>query len=391
MGKKNAKGCFREFCAEHRHSGLSAVELHEKFKRTDDATKECIRRKWEGKLKLTKFQLFCQEARGQGLSGKQLLQAYHAQPGIKPRGKPGDVKKKKHPSLETEEEKIASFCTNYKALADLKTSNATGYRYITFDNRARYAHAAYSYHICFGKKTVRSKGFATAELAAKALMNFMKKPYAASSTTRKRRRASRKGDDLDDLDDSDDSAEEVDVDIIETEESRACATTYKIPAPPPDWSLSNLSHVLVDVQEEGWLDATVVEVYVDGWFLIRVHAKDDSWTDFLNWQEEGKEWKRYAADETRQIVSATRVDPMQMPVSAKEGIVVVDAYAATANEDDDHDIEVVDATLVNASDAVDETVASSMQETDTSSQTEKAEVQAHEAIRRVCAQITGRF
>jgi hypothetical protein len=120
-----------------------------------------------------------------------------------------------------------------------------------------------------------------------------------------------------------------------------------------------------------------------------VHAKDDSWTDFLNWQEEGKEWKRYAADETRQI--ATWVDPSQMPVSATmEGIVA--AHAVTANEDDEDDIEVIEvieATLVDADAAVDEIVASPMEDAHTSSQTEEAEMQAHAEIRRICAQITG--
>lgn len=185
---RKAKGCFREFCAEHRGSGLDAIKLHEKFKRTDNATKECIRRKWKGKLKLTKYQLFCQKARGQGLSGKQLLQAYNAQPGIKPRSEmkkkqPSIPIKKKHPS-------IASFRNKYKTLADLKTSNATGYRNIYLDKRAKYAHAAYSYNIRINMKDMRSKGFATAELAAKALIKFMEKPHAASSTTRKRRRVS---------------------------------------------------------------------------------------------------------------------------------------------------------------------------------------------------------
>ena len=66
---------------------------------------------------------------------------------------------------------LVNIIRNHRTLADLeKTDNTTGYKFIMWDNREKYARAAYSFSINNGFRQVRSKGFKTAKLAAKALL-----------------------------------------------------------------------------------------------------------------------------------------------------------------------------------------------------------------------------
>lgn len=290
------KGCYHAFCAEHKHLGLSAIELMRNFQECDIDEAQRIKRKWHGKLKETAYARFCKEMKGHGHSGPQLAKLF------------GESKKKtcvpiakKNPSTTFNTQKRIgrlTFSTTeidmLRAITQLKdmesSSNATGYRHIIWDNRARYAHAPYSYSIKIGTHYVRSKGFATAELAANALFAQI-------------------GEWL------------TDIDCTSPEQVSEKHTTFPIPKPPEGWSIAEGDIIMVDIEDIGWTEAAVKRTFDDGWFVARIvvthrGVTHDSWDDWFNWQEEGKDWKRQGFFLELPEFSSSPTSAAPKPVSA---------------------------------------------------------------------------
>ena len=173
----------------------------------------------------------------------------------------------------------------YKCIDDMRTNNATGYRYIMWDNRPIYAHAAYSYCIPTASTCVRSKGYATAKLAAEAALQQIQSwlDQLADDTQ------------PNDMSDDDNSA----------------IATFPIKSPPDDWNIQG--KVMVDVEGHGWIGADVINVFDDGWFHVRLFTVEDGeWFDYLNWMEEGTDWKR--PDDPVQCIEKKRCATCKMSI-----------------------------------------------------------------------------
>lgn len=142
------------------------------------------------------------------------------------------------------------------SLDDLAKPDGTGFAHVIWDNRPKYSCTPYSYHYNTGSRTMRSKGFASPQMAAQALLDQIRVWLSK-------------------IDDQ--------------------PHTFDIDPPPAEWTLPIDETIAVDVLDSGWTKASVREVYKDGWFLARICIGEDSenWDDWFNWLEEGTDWKRY--------------------------------------------------------------------------------------------------
>ena len=247
-------GCYAAFCAEHK-GGRDAISLMKCFKECDVEEAQRLKRKWEGRCE-SAYSRYCQEMRGSGLSAPQLSKRFRARK-EQYREDLGGFNPVEAGSKLTFGSRCITMLRGMQTREDLRAHNQTGYKYIIYDNRGKYAHMAFSYSIMIGKKAVRSKGYASAELAADALLGQIRAWLT-----------------------------EIDA------RSELKNTTYTIPSPPRDWQLHPGAVISVNVANKEWAPSVVEKVYADGWFSVKIEAESDSWEDHLNWQEEGSDWKR---------------------------------------------------------------------------------------------------
>ena len=73
---KTKTGCYRVFCAEHKHLGMSAIELAKEYAKCDVDEAHALRRKWHGKLPPTAFDKFCKSMEGSNFNKLELAKMF---------------------------------------------------------------------------------------------------------------------------------------------------------------------------------------------------------------------------------------------------------------------------------------------------------------------------
>ena len=279
------KGCYRAFCAEYKHLGLNAVELMKRFKSCDTVEAQKLRRKWQDKLVPSQYARFCLDmnAKVPNLTRPQLAQLYRRQFDKPIKKKKGTVTPKMtHRPKATRGRFSSELIETFRKLTtlkDLEANTQTGYRYVIYDNRAKYSHAAYSFSIKVGRDSVRSRGFATADLAADAVLKQICMWLAEIDGTRS---SSHGGDAVSNAAESE---------IVDRMPDDQCPP-FMISKPPDSWRIAKGERISVDVEGVGWTSCLVERVFDNGWFVAIIAVSGDRWEDWFHWQEEGDDWMR---------------------------------------------------------------------------------------------------